>query len=75
MGDVWLDQSAALEDLDLRAVANFPDVDEVVLYGKREARRRRKMGGTSFATPPPRRPRWSPRARAFREALRRTSST
>lgn len=73
LGDVWLDQSAALEDLDLSAVANFPDVDEVVLYGKREARRRRKMGHFICHAPAPEIA--VARARAFREALRRTSST
>lgn len=48
LGDVWLDQHRATEpgayDLALDVLAEFPDVLEVVLYGKAEARQRRKMG-------------------------------
>ncbi len=42
LGDVWEAQGG--EDLDLTAWAGFPAVREVVLYGKRDAKPRRKMG-------------------------------
>jgi 5-(carboxyamino)imidazole ribonucleotide synthase len=72
LGDVWIAQGhAGLEShLDLGAWRDFPDVLDVVLYGKREPRPRRKMGhfivrgdGAADALA---------RARAFRDALRRT---
>ncbi len=67
LGDVWLDQGSA--DLDLGCLADYPDVLEVVLYGKADARARRKMGhyvcrGRSPDVA-------LERTRAFREALRR----
>jgi 5-(carboxyamino)imidazole ribonucleotide synthase len=43
LGDVWLAQRATF-DLDLSALRRFPEVIDVVLYGKREALPRRKMG-------------------------------
>ncbi len=42
LGDVWLAQGR--EDLDLSALADHPNVVDLVLYGKREARAGRKMG-------------------------------
>lgn len=42
LGDVWLAQGR--EDLNLSALANHPNVIDVVLYGKHEARTGRKMG-------------------------------
>jgi 5-(carboxyamino)imidazole ribonucleotide synthase len=42
LGDVWLAQGR--KDLDLSALANHPNVIDVVLYGKHEARAGRKMG-------------------------------
>ena len=44
LGDVWLAQGASGLDLDLSAWARHPRVIDVYLYGKREARPRRKMG-------------------------------
>ena len=71
LGDVWLAQGRARpgEQLDLGAWADFPDVIDVMLYGKREPRPRRKMGhfvlraGTADEA--------LQRARAFRDALRK----
>ncbi len=53
LGDLWLPSSssepvetsaAALQGLNVRALAEVPGVLDVVLYGKAEARARRKMG-------------------------------
>ncbi|MBX7114782.1 MAG: ATP-grasp domain-containing protein [Myxococcaceae bacterium] len=44
LGDVWLAQGRAGGALDLSAWRDFPDVVDVFLYGKREARPKRKMG-------------------------------
>lgn len=45
LGDVWLAQGATTPgDLDLSALAQYPEVIDVVLYGKAEARSKRKMG-------------------------------
>lgn len=44
LGDVWLAQGRSGGALDLRAWERFPQVVDVYLYGKREARPMRKMG-------------------------------
>jgi 5-(carboxyamino)imidazole ribonucleotide synthase len=44
LGEVWLSQGRPGGALKLDAWADFPDVREVYLYGKQEARRGRKMG-------------------------------
>jgi len=48
LGDLWLSQNAsaraAFEGLDLSALVDFPEVVDVVIYGKTEARPKRKMG-------------------------------
>ena len=71
LGDVWLDQGHAGPEshLDLAAWSAFPDVIDVVLYGKREPRPRRKMG--HFVVRAGDAEQALSRARAFREALRR----
>jgi 5-(carboxyamino)imidazole ribonucleotide synthase len=67
LGDVWLSQGRKGGALDLRAWRDFPDVVDVFLYGKTQARAKRKMGHfvvrgkTPAAT--------LKRARAFRAAL------
>ncbi|CAN5542066.1 5-(carboxyamino)imidazole ribonucleotide synthase [soil metagenome] len=42
LGDLWLEQGR--RKLDLSALANHPNVIDIVLYGKHEARAGRKMG-------------------------------
>jgi len=44
LGDVWLAQKSQDGQLKLDAWADFPEVVEVYLYGKREAKPQRKMG-------------------------------
>jgi 5-(carboxyamino)imidazole ribonucleotide synthase len=44
LGDVWLEQGRSGGPLDLSAWEHFPQVIDVYLYGKREARPKRKMG-------------------------------
>lgn len=44
LGDVWLAQGRTGGALDLSAWEHFPQVVDVYLYGKREARTKRKMG-------------------------------
>jgi 5-(carboxyamino)imidazole ribonucleotide synthase len=44
LGEVWLAQGRDGGPLDLGAWRDFPDVVDVYLYGKREARPNRKMG-------------------------------
>lgn len=44
LGDVWLAQGRKGGALDLSAWSAFPNVVDVYLYGKREARAKRKMG-------------------------------
>jgi 5-(carboxyamino)imidazole ribonucleotide synthase len=44
LGDVWRTQNKGGGPLDLSAWAHFPEVVDVYLYGKAEARPRRKMG-------------------------------
>jgi len=65
LGDVWLAQCR--RDLDLSTLASHPDVVEVVLYGKREAQARRKMG--HFVTRGDDAERAAAAARAFRASL------
>lgn len=67
LGDVWLAQGR--DRLDLSCWKDHPNVVDVVLYGKREARARRKMGHyvTHASTPEEA----IAAARAFREALSR----
>lgn len=72
LGDVWLAQGRAGGALDLSAWADFPDVVDVYLYGKREARSRRKMGHFVVHADTPERA--LERARLFRERLS-TSAT
>ncbi len=67
LGDVWLEQGRAGGELDLAAWRDFPDVVDVYLYGKREARRGRKMGHFVVHADTPERALY--RARLFREAL------
>jgi 5-(carboxyamino)imidazole ribonucleotide synthase len=67
LGDVWIAQ--ARERLDLSCWKDHPDVVDVVLYGKREARARRKMG--HFVTHADTPERAIEAARVFREALSR----
>jgi len=44
LGDLWLAQGRSGGLLDLSAWADFPDVLDVYVYGKRQARPNRKMG-------------------------------
>ena len=49
LGDVWLGQqdsktNSATNELDLSELKNFPQIIDVVIYGKAEPRRARKMG-------------------------------
>lgn len=44
LGDVWLAQGRDGGPLDLSAWRDFPDVVDVYVYGKRDARKARKMG-------------------------------
>lgn len=67
LGDVWLAQGRHGGGLDLSAWRHFPDVVDVYLYGKREARRGRKMGHFVVHADTPERA--LERARLFREAL------
>lgn len=67
LGDVWLAQGRPGGALDLQAWAGFPDVVDVYLYGKREARRGRKMGHFVVHADTPERA--MSRALAFRAAL------
>lgn len=69
LGDVWLSQGRAGPEthLDLSAWRDFPDVLEVMFYGKREPRPRRKMG--HFIARGPSGEVALGRARAFRQAL------
>jgi 5-(carboxyamino)imidazole ribonucleotide synthase len=67
LGDVWIAQNK--ERLDLSCWKEHPNVVDVVLYGKRAARARRKMG--HFVTHAPSADEAVASARAFREALAR----
>ncbi|MGZ3421548.1 MAG: ATP-grasp domain-containing protein [Polyangiales bacterium] len=68
LGDVWIAQGASSQ-LDLSCWKNHPEVVDVVLYGKREPRARRKMG--HFVTRANTPERAVAAARAFREDLSR----
>ncbi|WP_394838360.1 ATP-grasp domain-containing protein [Pendulispora rubella] len=65
LGDVWLAQGR--RDLDLSSLRQFPEVIDVVLYGKRDAQPRRKMG--HFVTHAPDADRAIQAAKAFRKNL------
>lgn len=67
LGDVWLAQGRTGGELSLAAWKDFPDVVDVYLYGKREARSARKMGHFVVHADSPERA--LDRARAFRNAL------
>lgn len=67
LGDVWLAQGRAGGALNLAAWERFPDVVDVFLYGKHQARAKRKMGHFVVRADTP--PRAMERARAFRAAL------
>lgn len=67
LGDLWLAQGRTGGPLDLSAWKDFPEVVDVYLYGKREARSRRKMG--HFVVHAPTADQAAARAVAFREAL------
>lgn len=69
LGDVWLAQGRAGGALDLSAWKDFPDVVDVYVYGKREARKGRKMGHFVVHADTPERA--MQRAVAFRAALER----
>ncbi len=70
LGEVWLKQGRAGGMLNLSAWRDFPEVVDVFLYGKSEARPRRKMG--HYVVHAPDAGTALERARAFREALRAT---
>ena len=67
LGDVWLAQGRRGGELGLEAWKDFPDVVDVYVYGKREARKGRKMGHFVVHADTP--DRALERARAFRAAL------
>lgn len=67
LGDVWLAQGRSGGELDLSAWKDFPDVVDVYLYGKREARKARKMGHYVVHADTPERA--MERARLFRQRL------
>ncbi len=67
LGEVWLAQGRAGGALELAAWRDFPDVVDVYLYGKREARPGRKMGHFVVHADTPERA--LERARLFREKL------
>jgi 5-(carboxyamino)imidazole ribonucleotide synthase len=67
LGDVWLAQGRTGGALDLTAWERFPDVVDVFLYGKHQARPNRKMGHFVVRADAPERA--MERARAFRAAL------
>ena len=65
LGDVWLAQGR--RDLDLSCLRDFPDVIDVVLYGKHSAQPKRKMG--HFVTQAAEAERAVAVAKAFRHKL------
>jgi 5-(carboxyamino)imidazole ribonucleotide synthase len=73
LGDVWLAQGRTGGPLDLSAWRAFPEVVDVYLYGKREARVKRKMG--HFVVHAPTADEAARKALAFREALTKTKVT
>ena len=70
LGDVWLAQGRHGGALDLTAWKDFPDVVDVYVYGKRQARPNRKMGHYVVHADTPERA--MERAVLFRQRLRRT---
>lgn len=68
LGEVWLSQGKTGGALDLTAWKDFPDVVDVYVYGKREARPTRKMGHFVVHADTPERA--MERAVLFRERLR-----
>jgi 5-(carboxyamino)imidazole ribonucleotide synthase len=68
LGEVWLAQGRTGGALDLSAWKDFPDVVDVYVYGKREAREKRKMGHFVVHADTPERA--LERAVLFRERLR-----
>ncbi len=70
LGDVWLSQGRKGGPLDLSAWRAFPEVVDVYLYGKREARTKRKMGHFVVHAPTP--DEAARKALGFREALMKT---
>ncbi len=73
LGDLWLAQGRGGGPLDLSAWRDFPEVVDVYLYGKREARPKRKMG--HFVVHAQSADAAVAKAVAFREALRRRGTT
>ncbi len=73
LGDVWIAQNRPAAELDLSRSVQFPEVIDVVLYGKKEARAKRKMG--HFITYANSAQAATATARAFREALQNNSVT
>ena len=69
LGDIWLAQGRSGGPLDLSAWADFPDVLDVYVYGKRQARANRKMGHFVVRAETP--DEAATRALAFRDALAR----
>jgi 5-(carboxyamino)imidazole ribonucleotide synthase len=67
LGDVWLAQKRSGGALDLEAWKSFPEVVDVYVYGKREARAKRKMG--HFVVHAPTTEEAVSSARRFRQAL------
>jgi 5-(carboxyamino)imidazole ribonucleotide synthase len=65
LGDVWLAQGT--DKLDLSSMSQHPDVIDIVLYGKEEPRKKRKMG--HFITYAPSAQAAVSAAKAFRESL------
>ena len=68
LGEVWLAQGRKGGALDLTAWRDFPDVVDVYVYGKREARPQRKMGHFVVHADTPERA--LERAQLFRQRLR-----
>ncbi|MDP1821725.1 MAG: ATP-grasp domain-containing protein [Archangium sp.] len=68
LGEVWLAQGRTGGALDLTAWKDFPDVVDVYVYGKREARAQRKMGHFVVHADTPERA--MERAVLFRQRLR-----
>ena len=72
LGEVWLAQGRTGGALDLTAWKDFPDVVDVYVYGKREARPTRKMGHFVVHADTPERA--MERAVLFRDRLRGRAS-
>jgi len=70
LGDVWLSQNNT--DLDLSTMSKFPEVIDIVIYGKEQPRAKRKMG--HFVTHGHTADEALSSAKAFRESLMRTTS-